>query len=107
MDCAPYCSVDASGLLIPLLVTGFPGGSYAILCSSWLCITHSSAHRWLSQWFARRIAQQMAVECSYLHLSTAFLMVCMLYCSADSSGLLILPLVNSFLDSLHTELIHR
>jgi len=106
MNCALYCSVDASGLLIPLLVTGFPSGSHAILCSRWQCIARSSARQLLPQWFAHRIAQRMAADCSYLRLSTAFLMVCTLYCSADGSGLLILPLVNGFLDSLHTELIH-
>jgi len=35
----------------------------------------------------------------------AFLTICVLYCTADGSGLLILPLVNSFYDGLHAELI--
>jgi hypothetical protein len=46
--------------------------------------------------FVYRIPQRMAADCSYLHSSTAFTTVRSPYCSADGSGLLILPLVNGF-----------
>jgi len=36
--CAPNCSMDGSGLLIPPLVTGFPDGSCAVLLSGWQLI---------------------------------------------------------------------
>ena len=50
----------------------------------------------LTQRFARRIAQRMAADCSFFLSSTAFTTVFAPYCSADGSGLLILPLVNGF-----------
>jgi len=61
-------------------------------------IAHSFSRQRLSRGFARRIAQRMAAECSYLRSSTAFPTVCAPYCSADGSALLILPLVNGFPD---------
>jgi len=40
----------------------------------------------------------MAVDCSFILSSTAFMTVCAPYCSADGSGLLVLSLVNGFHD---------
>jgi len=94
--CAPYCSVDGSGLLIPPVINGFPDGLRAVLLSGWQRIAHSSARQRLSGWFACCIAQPMAADCSYLRSSTAYPTVYAPYCSADSSALLILPLINSF-----------
>ena len=45
-----------------------------------------------------RIAERMAADCSFFRSPTAFTTVCTPYCSADGSGLLILPLVNGFQD---------
>jgi len=59
-------------------------------------IAHSFARQWFSRWFAGRIAQRMAADCSYFRSLNAFTTDCALYCSADGSGLLILPLVNGF-----------
>jgi len=61
-------------------------------------IAHSFSRQRLSRGFVRRIAQRMAADCSYLRSSTAFPTVCAPYCSADSSALLILPLINGFPD---------
>jgi len=102
MFCAPYCSADGSGLLIPPLINSFPVGLRAVLLSGWHRIAHTSASQRLSRWFARRIAQRMVAHYSYLPSSTAFLTVCVPYCSADGSALLILPLVNSFPDGSRT-----
>ena len=63
-----------------------------------LRIAQCSARRRLTQWFARRITQRMAADCSIFRLSTAYMTVCPPYCSVDGSRLLILPLVNSFHD---------
>jgi len=104
-DCALYCSADGSRLFIPAFVNGFPGSSRAILCSGWQCIVHFSACQWLTRWFARHIAQRMAVDGSFFHSSTAFTMVCAPYCSVDSSTLLILPLVNGFHDGFRALLL--
>jgi len=82
-----------------------PAGSRTLFLSGWQRITHSSAGQRLSRRFARRIAQQMAADTSYLRSSTAFTTVCAPYCSADGSGLLNLPLANSFHDGLHTVLL--
>jgi len=121
--CAPYCSADGSrllllplvkgfhdglraiwlsrwrsGLVILSLVNGFHDGLRAIMLSRWEWIAHTSAHQRLSRWFACRIAQRMAPDCSFFLPSTAFMTVCVPYCSADGNVLLILPLVNSFSD---------
>jgi len=100
--CAPFCSVDGSGLLILPLVNGFHDSLRAALASGWHRIAHTSARQRLSRWFARHIAQWMASYCSLLYSSTAFTMVCAPYCSADGSGLLTPPLVNGFHDGLRS-----
>jgi len=102
---AQYCSADGSGLLILPLVNGFHHGSSAVLLSGLQWIAHSSARQRLSPRFARRIAQRMALDCSFFHSSTAFTTVRALFCSADDSVLLILPLVNGFHDSLRAVLL--
>jgi len=104
--CAPYCSADGSGLLILSLVNGFHDGLRAVLLRGWQRIAHTSAHQPLSRRFGRRMALLMAADCSYLHSSMAFTTVFAPYCSVDGSGLLILPLVNGFPDSLRAVL-HR
>jgi len=103
--CAPYCSADGSALLILPLVNGFPDGFRAVLLSGWQQIAHTSPRQRLSRRFARRIAQRMAADCSFFLPSTAFTTVCAPYCSADGSGLLILPLVNGFHDGLRAVLL--
>jgi len=94
--CAPYCSANGIALLTAPLVNGSHDGLRAVLLSGRQRIAHSSARQRLSRWFACRIVQRMAADDSYLRSSTAFPMVCAPYCSADSSELLILPLVNGF-----------
>ena len=96
--CALFCSVDDSALLILPLVNGCHHGSRAVLLSGWQWIAHSSARQRLSPRFARYFAQRMTARCSYFRSSTAFTTVCAPFCSADGSGLLILPLVNGFHD---------
>jgi len=103
--CAPYCSADGSGLLIPPLVDGFPDYSRAVLLSGWRRIAHSFSRQWLSQRFARRIAQRTAAHCSFFRSSTAFTTGRAPYCWADCIGLLIPPLVDSFHDGLLTLLL--
>jgi len=98
MVIAPYFSANGSGLLIPPLVNRFHDGSHAVLLSGWQRITHTSARQRLLRQLARGIAQWMAAHCSFFRSSTAFTMVCALYCSADGRGLLILALVNGFHD---------
>jgi len=85
-DCAPFCSVDGSALLILQFVKGFHDGVRAVLLSALQRIAHNSARQRLSQRFARRIAQQMAADCSFLHSSTGFTTICTLYCSANGSA---------------------
>jgi len=92
---APYCSADGIGSLVLLLVNGFPDGLRAVLLSRWQRLARSSARQRLSR-FARRIAQRMSADCSYLRFSTAFPTVRAPYCSADGIGSLVLPLVNGF-----------
>jgi len=96
----PYCRADGSGLLILPLVNGFHNGLLAVLLRSWQRIARSYAPQWLSQRFAPRIVKQLVADYSFLHSSTAFTKVCTPYCSADSSGLLVLMLVNGFHDCL-------
>jgi len=103
--CAPYCSVDGSGLLIPPLANGFHDGFRAVLLSRWQRIAHSSARQQLSRRFARRNSQRMAADCSFFLSSTAFTTVCAPYCSADVSGLLIPPLANGFHDGFRAVLL--
>jgi len=95
---APYCSADGSGLLILPLVNGFHDGLCAVLSLRWQRIAHSFSHQQPSRRFSRRISLRMAADCSFFLTSTAFTTVCALYCSADGSALLILPLVNGFHD---------
>jgi len=77
-------AADGSGLLMLPLINGFHDGLRTVLLSGW---------------------QQMAADCSFFHSSTAFMTVCIPYCSADGSGLLILALVNGFYDSFRAVLI--
>ena len=94
--CAPFYSEDGSGLLILPLVNGFHDGLRTILLCGWQRIPYSSARQRLSRWFARRTAQRRASDCTFLRSSRVFTMDCAPYCSADGSGLHILPLVNGF-----------
>jgi len=102
--CVPYCSADGSALLILALVDGFHDGLRAVFLSGRRRIAHSFSCQRLSRWFARRIAQRMAAHCSFFRSSTAFTTVFAPYCSADGSGLPILPLVTAFHDGLRAVL---
>ena len=102
--CMLYCLEDGSGLLILPLINGFHG-LHAILLHGWQWIAHSSAHQRLSRRFTHRIALWMASDCSHLHSSTAFTMVCAPYCSLDGIGLLTPLLVNGFPDGLRAVLL--
>jgi len=93
---APYFSADGGGLLILPIANGFHDGLGTVLLSRWQRIAHTSARQRLSRRIARRIAHRMAVHFSFFRSSTAFTTVCVLYCSADGSGSLILALVNGF-----------
>jgi len=95
-DCAPYCSLGGSGLLIPLLVNGFPDGLRAVLLSGWQRIAHSSARQRLLRRFTYRIAQGMASDCSFLRSTTAFPSACAPFCPANGSRFLLLAVVNGF-----------
>jgi len=96
----PYCSADVSALLIPPLVNGISNGSRAILLREWQRVAHTYTRQPLSRQIVRRIVPRMAVDCSYLCSSTAFLTVCARYGSVDGSALLIPLLVNGFPDGL-------
>ena len=98
--------MDDNGSLVLLLFNGFSDGLRAILNSRWQCLARSSACQRLSR-FARRIAQRMSVDCSYLHFSTAFPTVCAPYCSVDGIGSLVLLLFNGFSDGLRAILNSR
>ena len=102
--CAPYCSADGSGLLIPPFANCFHDGFRAVLLSGWQRIAHSSARQQLSRRFARRIALRMAADCSIFRSPTAFTTVCVPYCSADGIGLPPPPLANGFHDDLRAVL---
>ena len=102
---AQCCPADGIGLLILALVNGFHDGSRAVFLSGWRRISHAFSHQRLSQRFARRIAVQIAAHCSYFRSSPAFTTVSTPYCSADDSGLLILPLVKAFHDELRAVLL--
>ena len=99
--------MDGSGLLILLLVNSFHNSLHAIIPSRWQRIANSFSHQWLSWQFVRCIAQWILADSSDFRSSTAFTRVCTLYCIADGSGLLILPLVNGFDNCLHTILPHE
>jgi len=101
--CAPYCSVDGSGLLILLLANGFYDGLHTVLLRGWQRIAHSSACQWLSRPFARHMSQRMASDCSFFRSSTAFA-VCAPFCPANGSGFLLLAVVNGFQYGLRTVL---
>jgi len=90
-------------LLLPL-VNGFHDGSHAVWLSGGHRIAHSSARQRLFRRFASRIAQRTAADCSFFLSSTAFTTVFALYCPADGSVLLILPLINGFHDGLRAVL---
>jgi len=67
MDCTPYCSAAGSGLLIPPLANSFRDGLLAVLLSGCQRIAHPYTRQRLSRRFTRRIAQQMAADCSFFH----------------------------------------
>jgi len=94
--CVPCCLADGSGLLILPPVNGFQDGLRTVWLSGWHRIAYTSARQWLSQQFARRIAQQMVADYSNLCSSMAFPTVRAPYHLADSSLLLILPHINAF-----------
>ena len=102
--CAPYFLVDGGGLLILSLINGLHDGFRAVFLCGWRRIAHSFSRQRLSRRFTRRIAQRIAAHCSYFRSSTAFTTVCVPYCSADGSGLLIPPLVD-FHDGLRAILL--
>jgi len=102
--CTVFSSADGSGLLILALVNLFNDGFRAVLLGGWQRIAHSSARQRLSRRFARPFAHQVAAHRSFFRSSTAFT-VCGPFCSADGSGLLILPLVNGFRDALRAVLL--
>ena len=81
MVCMPFCSANGSGLLILLLVNGFPDGLRAILLSGWQRIADTSAHQQLSHRFACRISQRMSADCSFFRSSTAFTVCALQYLS--------------------------
>jgi len=97
---APYCSADGRVLLILPLVNGFHDGLRAVLPSGWYQIADSCTRQRLSRQFARRISQRMAADCSFFLSSMALTTVFAPSCSADGSGLLLLPLVDGFHDGL-------
>jgi len=88
-----YWSADSSSLLVLLLVNGFHC-LHAVLLSGRQRLAHSSSCYQLSH-FAHCCTQWMAAH-SYILRSSTALPVSALFCSADSSGLLILPLINGF-----------
>ena len=102
---APYCFTDGSVLLILPLVNGFHDGLCVVLPCGWHRIAHSCARQQLSQRFSQHISQRMVVDCLFFLSSMAFTSVFAPYCSADGSGLLILPLIVGFHDGLWTVLL--
>ena len=97
MVCPLFCSAEDNVLLVLPLVNGFQF-LRAVFLQGWQRIACSSARQCLS-WFVHCFAQRMTAHCTYFHLSKAFTTVCVPYCSADGSGLLILPLVSGLLIS--------
>jgi len=118
------------GSLVHLLVNGFHDGLPTLFLSGWRRIAYSSTRQqfprwiacymalrmawlitcsfdrqWLSPQFMRWIAQWILADSSYFRSSTAFTKVCVLYCSADGSGLLIPPLVHGFPNGSHVVLL--
>ena len=49
-------------------------------------VPHIALRKWLTRWFARRIAQRMAVDCSFFRSSMAFKKVFAPYCLADHAA---------------------
>jgi len=72
--------MDGSGLLILLLTNGFHNGLRTVLLSGWQRIAHSSTRQQLSRQFVHRIAERMAMDCSFFRSPTAFMTVCSPYC---------------------------
>ena len=97
MVCPLFCSAEDNVLLVLPLVNGFQC-LRAVFLKGWQRIACSSARQCLS-WFVRCFAQQMTAHCTYFRSSKAFTTVCVPYCSADGSGLLILPLISGLLIS--------
>jgi len=92
-----FCAADDNILLVLPLVNGFQC-LRAVCLNGWQRLACSSARQRLSR-CARRFAQRMTAHCTYFRSSKAFTTVCMPYCSADGSGLLILPLISGLLIS--------
>jgi len=88
------------------LVDDFANVLLAVDCSPYRSFFRSSTSI-IAGRFAYRIPQRMAADYSFLHSSTAFTTVCAPYCSADGSGLLILPLVKGFHDGLRAVLLRQ
>jgi len=105
MGCVPISSVDGSTLLVLPLVNTFHG-LRAVLLSRWQGIANTSTRQCLSRRFARRIAQRMPADCTFILSSMALTTVYAPYCSADGIVLLILPLVNSFSKGSYAVLLH-
>jgi len=101
--CTPISSVDGSALLVHLLVNCFHGWR-AVFLGGWQCIARSSTRQCLS-WFAHCIAKQMAADCSFFRLSTAFTL-CSPFCTGNGCGLLILALDNAFPDYLRADFLN-
>jgi len=95
MVCVQYCSAAGSKLLIIHLDNGFHDGCAPYCFQMALCC---SFFRSLSAFtrVARRIALWMAPCCSFFRSSTAFPTFRVLYCSADGTVLLFLPIVDGF-----------
>jgi len=94
MVCAPYCSEDGSRLRILSVVNCFPHAFLRVLLCRWQRIAHSFTHEQLSRWFARCIAQPIAVHCSFFHSLTTFPTICVQYFSADGNASHFLPLID-------------
>jgi len=98
--CVQSYSVDGSALRIFLLGNSFHDGLRTVFLSGSWRIARSSACQWLSRRFICRIGPRMAADCSFFRSSTPFTTVCAQSHSVDGSAFPILPLVNSFHDSL-------
>ena len=97
--------MNGSGFLLLPVVNRFHDGSRTVLLGGWQRIARTFARQRLSRRIPRRIAPRMTADCSYLCSSTAFTTVCALYCFADGSALLILPLINGFSYGSHAVLL--
>jgi len=103
--CAHFCYAVGGGLLVHTLVKPFHNGLHTVLLSGWEQIAHSSACQRFSHQFMRCIAQRMAADCSFFHLSTAFT-GCSPFFLADGRTLLMLSFGMGFY-GLHAILLSR